>query len=145
MVRVEEGRRQAAVFHSQKGRRKPIFMAAIGSTPFERGDEAGGFLIVTSAADEVWWAFDRRRWRGRGNAHGYGCASSHGTHSKSITYRVIPALTSHDAKRYQSGMPIVKTDDCPESVHLPIHKPAFRCSIKKPPHLITIRRPTFGT
>lgn len=26
-------------------------MAAIGSTPFERGDEAEGFLIVTSAAD----------------------------------------------------------------------------------------------
>ncbi len=30
----------------------PIFMAAIGSTPFERGDEAEGFLIVTSAADK---------------------------------------------------------------------------------------------
>lgn len=27
-------------------------MAAIGSTPFERGDEAEGFLIVTSAADK---------------------------------------------------------------------------------------------
>lgn len=26
-------------------------MAAIGSTPFERGDEAEGFLIVTAAAD----------------------------------------------------------------------------------------------
>lgn len=26
-------------------------MAAIGSVPFERGDEAEGFLIVTSAAD----------------------------------------------------------------------------------------------
>ena len=31
---------------------QPIFMAAIGSTPFERGDEAEGFLIVTSAADK---------------------------------------------------------------------------------------------
>ncbi|EDV5583750.1 hypothetical protein AU673_003622 [Salmonella enterica subsp. salamae] len=31
---------------------KPIFMAAIGSTPFERGDAAEGFLIVTSAADK---------------------------------------------------------------------------------------------
>ncbi len=27
-------------------------MAAIGSTPFERGDEAEGFLIVTAAADQ---------------------------------------------------------------------------------------------
>lgn len=27
-------------------------MAAIGSTPFERGDEAEGFLIVTTAADK---------------------------------------------------------------------------------------------
>ena len=27
-------------------------MAAIGSTPFERGDEAEGFLIVTAAADK---------------------------------------------------------------------------------------------
>ena len=27
-------------------------MACIGSTPFERGDEAEGFLIVTSAADK---------------------------------------------------------------------------------------------
>lgn len=31
---------------------QPIFMAAIGSTPFERGDEAEGFLIVTSVADK---------------------------------------------------------------------------------------------
>ncbi|CZX70335.1 Gifsy-2 prophage protein [Enterobacter hormaechei] len=31
---------------------QPIFMAAIGSTPFERNDEAEGFLIVTSAADK---------------------------------------------------------------------------------------------
>ena len=39
-------------------------MAAIGSTPFERGDEAEGFLIVTAAADRglvdhpvlrAWW------------------------------------------------------------------------------------------
>ena len=27
-------------------------MAAIGSTPFERGDHSEGFLIVTSAADK---------------------------------------------------------------------------------------------
>lgn len=27
-------------------------MAAIGSVPFERGDEAEGFLIVTAAADQ---------------------------------------------------------------------------------------------
>ena len=31
---------------------QPVFMAAIGSTPFERGDEAEGFLIVTAAADQ---------------------------------------------------------------------------------------------
>lgn len=31
---------------------QPIFMAAIGSTPFERGDEAEGFLIVTAEADK---------------------------------------------------------------------------------------------
>ncbi|HDU5636357.1 MULTISPECIES: SOS response-associated peptidase [Klebsiella] len=31
---------------------QPILMAAIGSTPFERGDEAEGFLIVTAAADK---------------------------------------------------------------------------------------------
>jgi len=31
---------------------QPIFMAAIGSTPFERSDEAEGFLIVTSAANK---------------------------------------------------------------------------------------------
>jgi putative SOS response-associated peptidase YedK len=30
---------------------EPILMAAIGSTPFDRGDEAEGFLIVTAAAD----------------------------------------------------------------------------------------------
>ena len=30
----------------------PIFMAAIGSVPIERGDEAEGFLIVTAAADQ---------------------------------------------------------------------------------------------
>lgn len=32
--------------------RKPLFFAAIGSTPFERGDENEGFLIVTAAADK---------------------------------------------------------------------------------------------
>lgn len=32
--------------------RLPIFMAAIGSVPFERGDEAEGFLILTAAADQ---------------------------------------------------------------------------------------------
>ncbi|EPM1748896.1 SOS response-associated peptidase [Klebsiella variicola] len=35
----------------QRADGQPIFMAAIGSTPFERGDEAEGFLIVTAAAD----------------------------------------------------------------------------------------------
>ncbi|EFG1825989.1 TPA: SOS response-associated peptidase [Escherichia coli] len=31
---------------------QPVFIAAIGSTPFERGDEAEGVLIVTAAADQ---------------------------------------------------------------------------------------------
>ena len=31
---------------------QPILMAVIGSTPFERGDEEEGFLIVTAAADK---------------------------------------------------------------------------------------------
>lgn len=31
---------------------QPIFMAAIGSTPFERGDETEGFLIVTAATEK---------------------------------------------------------------------------------------------
>ncbi|MDP1148148.1 SOS response-associated peptidase family protein, partial [Klebsiella pneumoniae] len=30
---------------------QPIFMAAIGRTPFDRGDHAEGVLIVTAAAD----------------------------------------------------------------------------------------------
>ncbi|MBZ7247851.1 hypothetical protein FMK74_19005 [Klebsiella pneumoniae] len=32
---------------------QPIFMAAIGSTPFERGDETEGFLIVTAATENL--------------------------------------------------------------------------------------------
>jgi hypothetical protein len=32
---------------------QPILMAAIGSTPFERGDEAEGFLIVTAGLIKV--------------------------------------------------------------------------------------------
>ncbi len=43
-------RKQPYFIHRKDG--KPIFMAAIGSTPFERGDEAEGFLIVTAAADK---------------------------------------------------------------------------------------------
>lgn len=43
-------KKQPYFIHRADG--QPIFMAAIGSTPFERGDEAEGFLIVTSAADK---------------------------------------------------------------------------------------------
>lgn len=43
-------RKQPYFIHRADG--QPVFMAAIGSTPFERGDEAEGFLIVTSAADK---------------------------------------------------------------------------------------------
>lgn len=46
----EGDKKQPYFIHRKDG--KPIFMAAIGSTPFERGDEAEGFLIVTAAADK---------------------------------------------------------------------------------------------
>lgn len=52
MVRMEkEGdKKQPYFIHLADG--QPIFMAVIGSVPFERGDEAEGFLIVTAAADQ---------------------------------------------------------------------------------------------
>lgn len=46
----EGDKKQPYFIHRADG--QPIFMAAIGSTPFERGDEAEGFLIVTSASDK---------------------------------------------------------------------------------------------
>jgi len=46
----EGDKKQPYFIHRADG--QPVFMAAIGSTPFERGDEAEGFLIVTSAADK---------------------------------------------------------------------------------------------
>lgn len=46
----EGNRKQPYFIHRADG--EPIFMAAIGSTPFERGDDAEGFLIVTAAADK---------------------------------------------------------------------------------------------
>lgn len=46
----EGDKKQPYFIHRADG--QPIFMAAIGSTPFERGDESEGFLIVTSAADK---------------------------------------------------------------------------------------------
>ncbi|MBV4413353.1 SOS response-associated peptidase [Enterobacteriaceae bacterium YMB-R22] len=45
----ESDKKQPYFIHRADG--QPIFMAAIGSTPFERGDNAQGFLIVTAAAD----------------------------------------------------------------------------------------------
>ncbi len=48
--KIEGNRKQPYFIHRADG--EPIFMAAIGSTPFERGDEAEGFLIVTAAADK---------------------------------------------------------------------------------------------
>ncbi|BFO29721.1 hypothetical protein KoxyNG13_001940 [Klebsiella pasteurii] len=44
----EGDKKEPYFIHRKDG--KPIFMAAIGSVPFERGDEAEGFLIVTAAA-----------------------------------------------------------------------------------------------
>ncbi len=46
----EGDKKQSYFIHRADG--QPIFMAAIGSIPFERGDEAEGFLIVTAAADQ---------------------------------------------------------------------------------------------
>jgi len=46
----EGDKKQPYFIHRTDG--KPIFMAAIGSIPFERADEAEGFLIVTAAADK---------------------------------------------------------------------------------------------
>ena len=42
--------KQPYFIHRKDG--QPIFMAAIGCSPFTRGDEAEGFLIVTAAADK---------------------------------------------------------------------------------------------
>lgn len=47
----KEGDKKQPYFIS-RAEGQPIFMAAIGSTPFERGDAAEGFLIVTAAADK---------------------------------------------------------------------------------------------
>lgn len=49
---MEAERRQETTLLHPPGLRSAIFMAAIGSTPFERGDEAEGCLIVTSATDK---------------------------------------------------------------------------------------------
>lgn len=46
----EGDKKQPYFIHRKDG--KPIFMAVIGSVPFEHGDEAEGFLIVTAAADQ---------------------------------------------------------------------------------------------
>ncbi|SNY59846.1 SOS response-associated peptidase family protein [Enterobacter sp. CC120223-11] len=46
----EVDKKQPYFIHRADG--QPILMAAIGSTPFERGDAAEGFLIVTTAADK---------------------------------------------------------------------------------------------
>lgn len=43
------GKKQPYFIQRKDG--QPIFMAAIGSTSFERGDSAEGFLLVTAAAD----------------------------------------------------------------------------------------------
>lgn len=43
-------KKQPFFIHRAEG--QPIFMAALGSTTFERSDEAEVFLIVTSAADK---------------------------------------------------------------------------------------------
>lgn len=49
---MEKRRRQKQPYFIYRADGQPVFIAAIGSTPFERGDEAEGFLIVTAAADQ---------------------------------------------------------------------------------------------
>ncbi len=51
----EGDKKQPYFIHRAEG--QPIFMAAIGSVPFERGDDVEGFLIVTAAADQGWSIF----------------------------------------------------------------------------------------
>ncbi|MDZ7324915.1 SOS response-associated peptidase [Kosakonia sacchari] len=46
----EENGKQPCFIYRKDGH--PLLMAAIGSTPFERGDENEGFLIVTAPADK---------------------------------------------------------------------------------------------
>ena len=46
----EGDKKQPYFIHRADG--QPIFMAAIGSIPFDRGDKTEGFLIVTAAADK---------------------------------------------------------------------------------------------
>ncbi|ECG8590108.1 SOS response-associated peptidase [Salmonella enterica subsp. salamae] len=46
----EDDKKQPYFIYRRDG--LPLFMAAIGSTPFERGDEAEGFLIVTAPVDK---------------------------------------------------------------------------------------------
>lgn len=64
----EGDKKQPYFIHRADG--QPIFMAAIGSIPFERGDEAEGFLIVTSAADKglAGHLFYHRKQQGNGCA-----------------------------------------------------------------------------
>ena len=50
-------------------------MAAIGITPFEHGDEAEDFLIVTAAADKGLVDIQRRDFRHWGE-HSAGCATN---------------------------------------------------------------------
>ncbi|EJM8988456.1 SOS response-associated peptidase family protein, partial [Salmonella enterica] len=88
----EGDKKQPYFIHRKDG--KPIFMAAIGSTPFERGDEAEGFLIVTSAADKgLVDIHDRRPLALTPETARVWMRQFLESHSKSITYRVIPALT----------------------------------------------------
>lgn len=69
----EGDKKQPYFIHRADG--QPIFMAAIGSTPFERGDEAEGFLIVTSAAEKAWSTFTTvGLWFCRQKRPGNGCA-----------------------------------------------------------------------
>lgn len=57
---VKEGNTKQPYFIRRKDQ-KPVFLAAIGSVPFERGDNAEGFLIVTSAAQKGLLEIHNRR------------------------------------------------------------------------------------
>ncbi len=66
------------------------FHGAIGSTPFERGDEAEDFLIVTAAADKGLVDIQRRDFRHWGE-HPAGCA----TNRMRYAIRATSSLKNH--------------------------------------------------
>lgn len=90
---------------------QPVFMAAIGSTPFERGDEAEGFLIVTAAADQgLVDIHDRRRWFCRQKLRGNGCGKRLAVKKPQKSRPVaVFQQTSSPGTRYRARWVMLKT------------------------------------